>query len=64
MGLKRRLVPIIFIAIVGLLIIAGLTGSIFLTVWLWKVLPKWTFFTLIGTGIVFNTFLLWVYSKR
>ena len=52
----------ILIAIVGLLMIAGLTGSIFLTVWLWKVLPGWVFFALIGTGIVSNIFLLWIYS--
>jgi len=58
MRLKRRFIPII------ITIVMGLTGSIFLTVWLWKVLPGWVFFVLIGIGIISNTFLLWVYSKR
>ena len=63
MELKRRLAPIILIAIMVLLVIAGLAGSIFLTVWLWKVLPGWAFFTLIGTGITSNIFMLWIYSN-
>ena len=64
MEFKRGLASIILIGVVGLLVITGLTGSIFLTVWLWKVLPGWVFFVLIGIGIISNTFLLWVYSKR
>ena len=64
MEFKRGLASIILIGVVGLLVITGLTGSIFLTVWLWKVLPGWVFFVLIGIGIISNTFLLLVYSKR
>jgi len=34
--------------------LAVLTGSVYLTVWVWNILPKWLFFSLCGLDIVFS----------
>jgi len=58
--MKKDWIIIIFIATV----LVGLTGSVFLTIWLWGVLPRWLFFLLIGSGITSNGFLFWKFIKK
>ncbi|MCK4997099.1 hypothetical protein KAS08_02240 [Candidatus Pacearchaeota archaeon] len=40
------------IILLGILLIGGMIGGIFLTIWLWKVLPHWIFFLLCGINLL------------
>lgn len=38
--------------IIVLAVIIGLIGAVFLTIWLWKVLPRWAFILLCVADII------------
>jgi len=44
--------------IIFILIIFGLIGSVILTIWMWKILPRWLIFGLYGIDIIIGIFFI------
>ena len=44
--------------LLGILAIGGMIGGIFLTIWLWKILPHWIFFLLCGINALSSIIIL------